>query len=393
MEHIYTTERRHSYRLGNSRVMRCVSTSMTVRNQRLRAIFLAILLGPFALSPLMAQLRAPKYSNEFLAIGVGARALGMSNAQVAHVNDVTSAYWNPAGLLGITDRYEVSLMHSEYFAGIAKYDYAGFAARLDSQSVIAITGIRFGVDDIPDTRFLFDADGRINYDNVRFFSAADYGFFLSYARKFKKLEGLRVGGSLKVIYRTVGQFANAWGFGIDAGAQYEKNGWLLGASARDVTSTFNAWSINTELLEDVFKATGNEIPQNSIELTLPRLILGVGRKFRWGREDRFGALGAMDLATTFDGRRNTVVKSRLASTEPSVGVELDYKQVVFLRGGVGNLQEIKDFDGSTTWTVQPNFGIGLRIKNLQIDYAFSDVGDVSAGLYSNTFSLKFGINP
>ena len=40
---------------------------------------------------------APKYSNEFLQIGVGANALGMSNASVAGVDDVTSGYWNPAG--------------------------------------------------------------------------------------------------------------------------------------------------------------------------------------------------------------------------------------------------------------------------------------------------------
>ena len=39
---------------------------------------------------------APKYSNEFLQIGVGARALGMGNSLVAGVNDVTAAYWNPA---------------------------------------------------------------------------------------------------------------------------------------------------------------------------------------------------------------------------------------------------------------------------------------------------------
>ncbi len=43
--------------------------------------------------------QAPKYSNEFLAVGVGARSLGMANAQTGITNDVTSAYWNPAGLV------------------------------------------------------------------------------------------------------------------------------------------------------------------------------------------------------------------------------------------------------------------------------------------------------
>src|SRR5579859_5280755 len=113
--------------------------------------------------------QAPKYSNEFLNIGVSARALSMGNSVVASVNDVTSGYWNPAGLLGITSNIEISLMHAEYFAGIAKYDYAAFAAPIDSNSVFGITAIRFGVDDIPNTTQLIDAEGNVNYDNITSF--------------------------------------------------------------------------------------------------------------------------------------------------------------------------------------------------------------------------------
>ena len=39
-----------------------------------------------------------KYNNDFLNLGVGAKGLGLANTQVAIVNDVTSSYWNPAGL-------------------------------------------------------------------------------------------------------------------------------------------------------------------------------------------------------------------------------------------------------------------------------------------------------
>src|ERR1044072_1674572 len=111
-------------------------------NKNLIATSLAVFgigLGVFA--------QAPKYSNEFLNIGVGARALGMSNAYITSVNDVTAGYWNPAGLNRIGNQHQVALMHSEYFAGIAKYDYGAFATRLDSSSVLGVSLIRFGVDD------------------------------------------------------------------------------------------------------------------------------------------------------------------------------------------------------------------------------------------------------
>jgi hypothetical protein len=140
---------------------------------------------------------APKYSNEFLAIGVGARALGMGHANVAAVNDVTAGYWNPAGLLGVEGDLQVGAMHSEYFAGIAKYDYLALAKPIDSASVIAFSYVRFGVDDIPNTTELIDNNGNIDYDRITSFSAADNAFIISYARKLK-VPGLRIGANAKV---------------------------------------------------------------------------------------------------------------------------------------------------------------------------------------------------
>ena len=76
-----------------------------------------------------------KYSNEFLNIGVDARSIGMANAVVSSVNDVNSTYWNPAGLLNI-ERDEISLMHSNYFANIANYNFISYAKSIDNESAI-----------------------------------------------------------------------------------------------------------------------------------------------------------------------------------------------------------------------------------------------------------------
>lgn len=350
---------------------------------------LSVILLFFIPGILMSQSNTPKYSNEFLSIGVGARGLGMSGSQVAHVKDVTSGFWNPAGLTHVESNYEVALMHAEYFAGIAKFDYLAFTTAIDSSNVIGLSVIRFAVDDIPDTRFLYDANGRINYDNIRFFSAADYAFIFSYARKTDFIEGLSLGANFKVVHRTVGNFANAWGFGLDAGAQLAINKWQFGLMLKDITTTFNVWSHNSEELEVIYTQTNNEIPESSIEVTLPKAILGVSRSLEIGKN--FGLLTSLDLDITFDGKRNVPVKSDFASIDPHMGLELDYIQTIFLRLGAGNIQQVKDFDESLSTTFQPNFGVGVKIKKLNIDYAMTDIGDQAESLYSHVFSLKVGL--
>jgi hypothetical protein len=359
-------------------------------------------------TPVAESDATPKYVNEFLTIGVGARALGMSLSQVASVNDVTAGYWNPAGLLGMKNSIQVAAMHSEYFAGIAKYDYAAIGKSLDSVSAASISMIRFGVDDIPNTTELIDAGGNVDYSRITKFSAADYAFILSYSHKglpfiknqkvnntalfnaeTGKMQGFRWGVSAKILYRHIGDFAKSWGFGIDAGVQYDKNNWHFGASARDITSTFNAWSFNiNDKTKEVFEATQNDLPQNGLEIALPRVIAGVGRDFRI---KKVSILAEVNLNMTTDGKRNTLVSSNPISIDPTAGVEVGYNSVIFLRLGAGNITKSTDFDGSTYYTVQPNLGIGLRIKQLTLDYALSDIGNVSDVLYSNVFSLKYDI--
>lgn len=335
---------------------------------------------------------APKYSNEFLQIGLGAEALGMSNSVVAKTENVNSGYWNPAGLTYLKPGWEVAAMHSEYFAGIAKYDYIGIARTLDEKSTIGFSFIRFAVDDIPNTTQLIDNGGNIDYDRISTFTAADYAYLFSYARKLN-IEGLSVGGNFKLINRKIGDFAKAWGFGLDAGVQYKKNEhWKFGLMARDVSSTFNAWIFNIDnSMKEVFIKTGNEIPENGLEITLPRLIAGTHVRYDLGQKGLFLG-GEVDLAITTDGKRNTIIKSKPFSIDPSVGIEFGFKSFVTLRMGVGNLQYIKNFDDSKKLTFQPNVGLGVGFKSFSLDYAFTDMGDQSVALYSHVISLRLQIN-
>lgn len=339
-----------------------------------------------------SQGQAPKYSNEFLSIGVGARALGLSGAFTALASDATAGYWNPAGLTRIRSNLQLTLMHTQYFAGIARYDYGALAFRSGDNNHFAVSYMRFGVDDIPDTSELIDSEGNINYDRIRSFSASDNAVFFSYARLFPNAENLRIGANAKVIRRTAGSFAGAWGFGLDIGLQYQWSDWHFSAVGRDITSTFNAWSYDfSEEMREVFTLTGNEIPESSLEVTLPRVVLGAARQFQI-RED-FGVLASLDMIITTDGRRNVLIKGDPFSMDPSLGLEFSYKDLVFLRAGLGNYQRYTRDDESFRGGLQFNMGLGINLgERLSIDYALTDVGDQSVALYSNIFSLRFNID-
>jgi hypothetical protein len=328
-----------------------------------------------------AQVATPKYSNEFLNIGVGARALGMGNVQAAIANDATAGYWNPAGLLNLKYKYNTALMHSELFAGIAKNDFGSFAMPLDENSALGVSVIRLAVDDIADTRRLQNEYGYIQYDSIRFFSVADYALLLSYARNSNLIEGLQLGASAKVIYRNVGEFANAYGFGIDAGAQLKRGTWQFGLMAKDITTTFTAWTHNVEALEEAYQQTGNDLPESSAELTLPRVILGVGKSFQVN--DKISALLATDVDFTFDGKRNVLFKTDVMSVDPHVGLEIAYANAVYVRGGLNNYQETRNFDGSTAKRMQPNFGVGFKTNGLNMDLALSRVNGKESNSISN----------
>jgi len=57
------------------------------------------------------------------------------------------------------------------------------------------------------------------------------------------------------------------------------------------------------------------------------------------------------------------------------------------------VQHETDINGKNTLTIQPNMGLGIKIKDaISIDYALTNVGDMSIAPYSNVFSLKWNIN-
>ena len=358
-----------------------------------------------AMAALSSSAQKRIYVNEYLNIGVGARGLGMGGAQSASTSDVTAGYWNPAGLSNITNDLQVGLMHAEYFSGNAKYDYLSIAKPLaDKKRTVGFSALRFATDDIAYTIDYIQPDGSFDDSKLKSISAGDYAFMFHYSQKVKIFKQdfddnddieTSFGVNAKVLYRHIGKMANAWGGGLDFGLQGKYGQWRFGIMAKDITTTTTSWSFHlTEKEKQVFGETGNEIPVKSNEVMLPRLSLGLGRMLSKPTAD-LSLLAEFNADITTDGKRSTLVATNAFSVDPRLGLEVGYKNIVYVRGGIGNIQRVLD-NADTTNTkkvtmMQPSAGLGLRINSLSIDYAFTTLLAQDNPLPSHVVSLRLAI--
>lgn len=341
------------------------------------ALVLALSAGPASAQTVV------KYGADFLAGGVGARALGMGGAYVASAADVTAGYWNVAGLDALVYP-EAAYMHAERFNGIVSFDYGGLAFPLNKRSTVGFALFRSGVDDIANTLAAFNPDTGLPRpdpeNHITYFSAADYAFFLSYARRLN--ENLSVGVTGKVIRRSIGDFAGAWGYSADLGAQYQLGRLRLGVNLQDATGMLQSWSVNQEAFGDFEAAFGQTAPQGGTELVLPVARLGAATTLPL--TDDLGFTVGLDTDLAFDGQQASAFNAGDVSFHPRVGGELAYKGVVALRAGVSNVTTSERYGTQFT----PTIGAGLDVGRVALDYGFGDFGGLQSELgYSHRVSL------
>ena len=343
-------------------------------------------LGPLAVAALCLAASASaqttvKYGAEFLASGVGARALGMGGAYVAHANDVTAGYWNVAGLDRLATP-EAAYMHAERFDGAVSFDYAAAAYPLSSRSTIGVSFVRSAVDDIANTLDAYDpATGQINPDDVTYFSAADNALFVSYARGIN--ERLSVGASAKVIRRGVGDFASAWGYSLDVGAQLDLGRVRLGVNVQDAPGMIQSWSVDAERFESVDEESR---PVGLTERVLPVARLGAATVFPLSED--VGLTAAADVDLAFDGQSANVIDvgDGAVSFRPRLGAELSYRDVLAFRAGIADVATSERFGTQIT----PSVGAGVQLGPLAVDYGFGDFGGLASELgFAHRVSLAY----
>lgn len=320
-----------------------------------RFISLLCVMCLIALTP--AGSMAAKFAGEFMAVGGGARALGMGGAFVAVAADASTVYWNPAGISGMEKRQALA-MHSERFGDLVNYNFGAYAQPTDliwadKEAAFGFALLHLGIDGIIVTNHLGSVDDNgdgipdyltLNGNRFDDFDSlpreADNSFALLNTFAVKTQYG-RVGGTLKVIYTDAIAGNTSAGVGIDLGFLNRdllvKN-LDVGVKLQDATGTYLSWS------------TGKN------EFILP--MAKVGAAYEIVAPSLNGSLLlAVDADFFFDNRRMASdFWAGATSADIHLGAELAFQDRVMVRGGLdaGN----------------PTTGAGLRIGFLGFDYAY-----------------------
>ena len=349
--------------------------------------YLISLLVLFATDAAAQSFAGAKYGGDFLSVGAGARALGMGSAHVAITNDVTSAYWNPAGLADVQS-LDVAYMHSERFAGIVSYDYGAIAYPLkESGSTIALSFFRQGVDNIANTLNAWDRERNLPRENpedfIEQFSVADMAFIFSYATTAS--EQLSWGINAKIVNQRLGPFADAWGYSVDAGMRYRMGNTLFGVHVLDLTTMMKFWSVDESEFGDFEETFGDDIPSGQNERVLPTLKAGAGHSRVFGD---FLVTGALDVDMRFENRQAFFINLGRVSFEPHAGIETTYKERLSLRVGLTDVTT----DTQNSVYISPTLGAGLHLNSVFLDYGFANFGGGATSLgVTHRISLRVTI--
>lgn len=324
------------------------------------------------------QVSATKYAGEFMALGGGARALGMGGAFISIANDASTVFWNPAGISGFKER-QALFMHSERFGDMVNYNFASYVMPFnrfsseEQEGALGFALIHLGVDDIIITSgldyeelngiagFQPEEGDRLIYDlnNLPKESHNDFALLTSYGLK---TSFGRVGGTLKIIYTNSIAGYSSYGVGIDLG--YLREDILpnlnIGVKLQDATGTYLSWSSGTN------------------EFIAP--ALKVGTSYAYSSKPLNGTiLFAVGSDFYFENRQSaSQFWVEQVSADLHLGGEVRFQDRVMIRGGLdsGN----------------PTAGAGIRIGMLGFDYAYlhhaKPDGDENSGRFEATHRIS-----
>ena len=272
-------------------------------------------------------------TSEFLALGVGARAVAMGEAYSAVADEAGALYWNPAAMTRIAGR-SVTFMHSAY-VDASFFDYGAYAQNLGKGGAIG-AGIQY-----------YSAGAITQTDTT----GTDVGSFTPYD-----------------VALSVGYANKLDGFGLEA-----LNGYSVGLAGKFISSKILA-SAQTGAVD-----IGVLSPAYFERLRLALTASNIGGKIKYDRASESLPL-AMRIGSAYQ-----ISGSWLASLDvglpkgdspyAALGTEywLPNSGAWKFAGRAGfNSQTIGSIDGFTGIS----FGFGIRYGGYMMDYGFVPMGGV-----------------
>ena len=323
------------------------------------------------------------YSNDFLNISTNAQAAALGNSYIAQAKPAHAALWNPANLVSDSTKYQFAITHQNLFGQEASLDFFS-STYYKNTTGFSISALRVGVNNIQNTLNIKDSLGNFDFNRIEYFNTADYALFLGIARKSLK-NNFSWGITTKLIFRHIGTFAHAIGFGIDAGINHQINNWKFAISLKDASGTYSFWKINeNNWPQDVLDSI---IPPDfqMLEIAPQKLIIGVFKNFIL--PSNFEISSEINFEAAFFNQQNTIISSPTISILPKIGIEGNYKHIFFLRMGLNDFQEFETIDKNKIYTQKLNLGFGFKVKSIQIDYAISNIANSNLLASSHLFSL------
>ncbi|MBW7888459.1 MAG: PorV/PorQ family protein [Bacteroidetes bacterium] len=304
----------------------------------------------------------------FLKISVGARSIGMGGAFAAEANDISSIYWNPAGLTYLQQN-AAAFDHVNWIADI-QYDVASAAVIIPDLGTLAASfaTLTIGEMEVTTTNYPEGTGEK--------FTAGATMLNLSYARALT--DQFSIGFNVKYIREFIWNEV-AQGFALDIGTLYIApvlNGLRIGASMSNFGAKMRMEGRDALLLVKT-GAGGMNIVNAQYELDSYELPL----IFRVG------------LATDLLKEENNRFTLSVDAVHPNdnteyinSGIEYSWANIVSLRAGWKSAFERGGEQGLTA-------GIGLQYTlanpiDFVVDYAYQDFGRLKEVHYVS-FGLRF----
>jgi len=294
---------------------------------------------------------------QFLKIGVDARATAMGNAFTAMEGEVSSIFWNAAGLANV-HRLETVFVNNDWLAGVG-FHYLGFALPLRRVGVLGLSVTSLTVPD-DKVRTVTKPEGTGEY-----WGAQDLAVNLSFARKLT--DKFSIGGNIKYIQQTIWH-SHANTFALDLGALFVTpfKDIRLGASLATYGGELHMTGRDQKLSVDPDPNNqGNVEFVNALYETdsFPLPLI-----FRVGLSGELIKTESLRLSFGVDALHPNDNTEAL-----NAGLELAVKETFFIRGGHGNLLR-ENAEGGLALGGGFHYRLGGTQTILRIDYSYVDFG-------------------